>query len=111
MTHTCCDTILTVLLAPLGYFCKTKECCTSNFLVILLLSIFTADIFGGIYAFYCYGMDICVALLCFFLPPLGVLFGHGGCFEIIICCVLTLLGVLPGIIYAFHVCMEKVEKT
>ena len=102
--HTCCDTILSLFIPPLGYWCKTGKC-DSHFLVSLLLMIFTVDLLAPLYTFYTYGMDLCVAILCFFLPPLGVLCGHGGCCEVIICFLLTLCGFFPGMIYAYHLCM------
>ena len=108
--HTCCDTILTLFIPPLGYWCKTKRY-DIQFLISLILMISTLDIAAPIYTFFTYGMDLCVAVLCLFLPPLGVLFGHGGCCEVIICIILTLCGIFPGIIYAYHLCMSKVDSS
>lgn len=108
-SHTCCDTLLSLFIPPLGYFCKMKKL-DSNFLISLLLMIFTLDILAPIFVFYTYGMDVCIAILSFFLPPLGVLFGNGGCCETLICLVLTCLGFLPGVIYAFHINMQSVSS-
>ncbi|CAL5376365.1 unnamed protein product [Camellia sinensis] len=42
-------------------------------------------------------------LLAILLPPLGVFFRHGCCScEFLLCVVLTLLGYIPGIIYAVY---------
>ncbi|CAF1703503.1 hypothetical protein F2Q70_00009656 [Brassica cretica] len=45
-------------------------------------------------------IDILLAIL---LPPLGVFLRYGCGVEFWICLVLTLLGYLPGIIYALYV--------
>lgn len=42
------------------------------------------------------------ALLCIFLPPLAVL--DAGCGSILIVCVLTLIGWVPGVIAAVVIC-------
>ncbi|KAL8488648.1 hypothetical protein ACS0TY_024350 [Phlomoides rotata] len=45
-------------------------------------------------------MEILLAIL---LPPLGVFFRNGCCScEFLICVVLTLLGYVPGILYAVY---------
>ncbi|KAI3886608.1 hypothetical protein MKW92_017063 [Papaver armeniacum] len=45
--------------------------------------------------------DILIAIL---LPPLGVCFKTGCCsMEFLICILLTILGYIPGIIYAIYV--------
>ncbi|VFQ61302.1 unnamed protein product [Cuscuta campestris] len=45
-------------------------------------------------------LEILVAIL---LPPLGVFFRHGCCScELLICLILTLLGYVPGIVYAIY---------
>ncbi|KAJ1687656.1 hypothetical protein LUZ63_019046 [Rhynchospora breviuscula] len=48
---------------------------------------------------------ICLEILCaILLPPLGVFFRHGCCsLEFCICLLLTILGYIPGIIYAIYV--------
>ncbi|KNA17495.1 hypothetical protein SOVF_079420 isoform B [Spinacia oleracea] len=48
-------------------------------------------------------IDIILAIL---LPPLGVFFKYGCAVEFWICLVLTLLGYLPGIIYALWVIVK-----
>ncbi|KAL8509673.1 hypothetical protein ACS0TY_016766 [Phlomoides rotata] len=45
-------------------------------------------------------VDIIIAIL---LPPLGVFLKYGCNVEFWICLVLTLLGYLPGILYAIYV--------
>ncbi|XP_026661739.1 hydrophobic protein OSR8-like [Phoenix dactylifera] len=49
----------------------------------------------------CRFLEILCAIL---LPPLGVFFRHGCCsLEFCICLVLTILGYIPGMIYAVYV--------
>ncbi|KVH88855.1 Proteolipid membrane potential modulator [Cynara cardunculus var. scolymus] len=46
---------------------------------------------------------LCEIILSILLPPLGVCLRHGCCtVEVLICLVLTILGYLPGIIYALY---------
>ncbi|KAF8393012.1 hypothetical protein HHK36_021253 [Tetracentron sinense] len=45
----------------------------------------------------------CEIILAILLPPLGVCFRHGCCsVEFFICLILTILGYIPGIIYAIY---------
>ncbi|XP_020587949.1 hydrophobic protein OSR8-like [Phalaenopsis equestris] len=49
----------------------------------------------------CRCLEILIAIL---LPPLGVCLRHGCCsLEFFICLFLTILGYIPGIIYAVYV--------
>ncbi|KAH7688291.1 Proteolipid membrane potential modulator protein [Dioscorea alata] len=49
----------------------------------------------------CKCLEILIAIL---LPPLGVCLRHGCCsLEFCICLALTILGYLPGILYALYV--------
>ncbi|CAO2823104.1 hydrophobic protein OSR8-like [Amaranthus tricolor] len=46
----------------------------------------------------------CEILIALLLPPLGVFFRHGCCsLEFCICLLLTILGYVPGMIYALYV--------
>nr|XP_004242607.1 UPF0057 membrane protein At4g30660 [Solanum lycopersicum] len=46
---------------------------------------------------------VCEILLAILLPPLGVCLRNGCCtVEFLICLVLTILGYVPGIIYALY---------
>ncbi|KAL6532771.1 hypothetical protein OROGR_013731 [Orobanche gracilis] len=46
---------------------------------------------------------LCEILLAILLPPLGVCLRYGCCtVEFFICLVLTILGYIPGIIYALY---------
>ncbi|KAG8372560.1 hypothetical protein BUALT_Bualt12G0078700 [Buddleja alternifolia] len=46
---------------------------------------------------------LCEIILAILLPPLGVCLRHGCCtVEFFICLVLTILGYIPGIIYALY---------
>ncbi|XP_051142588.1 UPF0057 membrane protein At2g24040-like [Andrographis paniculata] len=52
---------------------------------------------------------ICEILIAILLPPLGVCLRYGCCtVEFFICLVLTILGYIPGIIYAIYaiVCLN-----
>ncbi|KAL8037331.1 hypothetical protein ABFX02_11G032200 [Erythranthe guttata] len=45
----------------------------------------------------------CEVVLAILLPPLGVCLRHGCCTtEFLICLILTILGYVPGIIYALY---------
>ncbi|AES92495.1 putative proteolipid membrane potential modulator [Medicago truncatula] len=47
---------------------------------------------------------ICEILIAVLLPPLGVCLRHGCCTnQFLICLLLTILGYIPGIIYAIYV--------
>ncbi|KAG0493287.1 hypothetical protein HPP92_004281 [Vanilla planifolia] len=49
----------------------------------------------------CLFLEILISIL---LPPLGVFFRHGCCScEFLICVLLTILGYVPGIVYAVYV--------
>ncbi|KAL2941782.1 Hydrophobic protein LTI6A [Bienertia sinuspersici] len=48
-------------------------------------------------------VDVILAIL---LPPLGVFFKYGCQIEFWICLLLTILGYLPGIIYALWVILK-----
>ncbi|XP_059285501.1 UPF0057 membrane protein At2g24040-like [Lycium ferocissimum] len=53
---------------------------------------------------------VCEILLAILLPPVGVCLRHGCCtMEFLICLVLTILGYVPGIIYALYaiLCVER----
>jgi len=46
--------------------------------------------------------DICSVILAILLPPLGVLCKFGCTSQFVIAIILTLLGYVPGIIYALY---------
>lgn len=50
-------------------------------------------------------MSLLRALVCIFFPPLAVL--DKGCGSILLVCVLTLCGWIPGVIAALIVCKEE----
>ncbi|KAG6480225.1 low temperature-induced protein lt101.2-like [Zingiber officinale] len=59
-------------------------------------------------------MGLCIRfleILCaIILPPLGVFFRYGCCkMEFWLCVVLTILGYIPGIIYAIYVIVTNPE--
>ncbi|KAL7224332.1 hypothetical protein ACSBR1_025733 [Camellia fascicularis] len=52
----------------------------------------------------------CEILIAILLPPVGVCIRHGCCsVEFFICLVLTILGYIPGIVYALYVilCVDR----
>ncbi|KAL5723300.1 hypothetical protein ACHQM5_006714 [Ranunculus cassubicifolius] len=54
------------------------------------------------------GALFCEILIAILLPPLGVFFSHGLCTcEFLICLILTLLGYVPGIVYAIYVIVSR----
>lgn len=97
---------MTCFLPPIGLYC-VKGKCDGEFCINLILTIFIG--FPGVcHAFYVYGLGCCEAILCLFLPPIGVLVGvkEGGCSKACICLLLTLLFILPGVMYAYYVCLD-----
>ncbi|KAL6453824.1 T23F2.3 UPF0057 membrane protein T23F2.3 [Candida maltosa Xu316] len=50
--------------------------------------------------------DLIKFIAAFFLPPLGVLMETGCGKQLVICILLTILGYIPGIIYAFYVILK-----
>jgi uncharacterized membrane protein YqaE (UPF0057 family) len=48
-------------------------------------------------------MSLLTIILCILLPPLAVFLNHGLGKEFLISLLLTLVGWLPGVIYAFYV--------
>ncbi|KAL9288679.1 putative proteolipid membrane potential modulator [Arabidopsis thaliana] len=53
----------------------------------------------------------CEILIAILLPPLGVCLKRGCCtVEFLICLVLTILGYIPGIIYALYVIVFQTVK-
>ncbi|KMT03447.1 hypothetical protein BVRB_8g191310 [Beta vulgaris subsp. vulgaris] len=50
-------------------------------------------------------------LLAIILPPLGICLSDGCCsWEFLICLVLTILGYIPGIIYAIYIIVVKSNR-
>lgn len=96
------EIIATVLLSPLGHFC-VKGKVDSEFIINLVLYVIGVVVIGSIHAFYTYGINMATAVLCWLLPPVGIIFAEKGTWtEVLICCLLCLLGWFPGVIYAFH---------
>ena len=102
----CCQVFLTILIPPLGLYCIRGKCDNDN-LLNLLLSLILVPIFSCSHAFYLLGMDLLIAVLCFWFAPLGVLVGTGDCCKTFICFLLLLLGIVPGVIYAYYTCMDS----
>ena len=98
--------ILGVLLPPVAVLIDRG--CGCAFLINLLLTILLAWIGGIIHAFHIFGVGICTNVCNILLPPLGVFLHYGVKLEFWICILLTLLGWLPGIIYAYYVSLRKV---
>ncbi|KAF3516197.1 hypothetical protein DY000_02059818, partial [Brassica cretica] len=54
---------------------------------------------------------LCEILIAVLLPPLGVCLSRGCCtVEFLICLVLTIVGYVPGIIYALYVIVFKKQE-
>ena len=51
--------------------------------------------------------DLILIIIAFFLPPLSVFFKHGLKHEFWISILLTILGWIPGVIYAWWVILRK----
>ena len=104
---TCCKATLSVLLSPIAVL--VYEGCGCNFLINLILTIVTAGIGGILHAFHLWGVSYCTNLLCLLLPFVAACVTHGCC-EFLIALILTLLGGLPGIIYAYYLALQKEGK-
>jgi uncharacterized membrane protein YqaE (UPF0057 family) len=48
-------------------------------------------------------------MLAIIIPPVAVLLNRGVGNEVLICLVLTILGFIPGVIYAFYVILSDVR--
>jgi len=51
--------------------------------------------------------DLCLLILAFFLPPVAVLMKAGCGADFLINILLTILGIIPGMIHAFWVVLKK----
>ncbi|GAA5882922.1 hypothetical protein JCM16303_006650 [Sporobolomyces ruberrimus] len=51
-------------------------------------------------------LEVLVALLCFFFPPLAVFLERGAGGDLLLNILLTILGIVPGIIHALFVCIK-----
>ena len=97
----CCNILLTLLFSPLGLFFK-RGGCDGDVILNLILFFVGFDIVGIIHAFYLHGITCCISILCFFLPFFGVFVATQSCCKMLICFLLTLLGFLPGVVYAYY---------
>jgi uncharacterized membrane protein YqaE (UPF0057 family) len=51
--------------------------------------------------------DVGLALVAFFLPPLAVFIKKNACdFDVLLNCLLTLLGWIPGVIHAAYILLK-----
>ncbi|KAG2367496.1 plasma membrane proteolipid 3 [Suillus spraguei] len=50
--------------------------------------------------------DICKVIFAIILPPLGVFLERGCSADLLINCLLTLLGYIPGIIHALYIILK-----
>ena len=96
--------ILGVLLPPVAV-CIDRGV-GGDFLINIILLVFTVYIGAIIHAFHVMGVRISTNLLCLFLPPVGALVAGNGV-EFCICLILTLLAFIPGVIYAYYVAMKR----
>lgn len=97
-----CSVIITCFISPLGMFMSRPKI-DAHWLLNLVLYILTVTIVGTIHAFVVQGMNVSTAILNYLLPPLSVFLTNGNCAQTLICLLLTLLGWLPGMIYAYWV--------
>ena len=56
-------------------------------------------------------IEICTLLIAILLPPLGVYLKKNCTAEFWICVLLTLLGYIPGIIYALYIILQVLSMT
>ena len=105
----CIQIIATIFISPLGHFC-VKGRIDAEWCINLLLFILGVVIIGSIHAFTTYGINCCTSILCWVLPPLGILFSERGtCTDVIICLLLCILGWFPGVIYAYYAVLNGPE--
>ena len=100
---TCCEAIMGVIIPPISVLCRKGP--KIDFLINLILYILTIDIGAILHNFVLHGIPCCTNILCLLLPPVGA-FVAGDCCDLIIGIFLTLLGFLPGVIYAYHVALR-----
>ena len=93
-----------VLLPPLSVF--LDQGLSKGFVINLLLTIFTLWTCGIIHAFHAMNVDISINVLCLLLPPLGALLSKNW-IAFLVCLLLTLLGWLPGVIFAYYCALEE----
>ena len=101
----CILAILGVLLPPVAVL--IEKGCGCDFLINLILTLVLVWFGGIIHAFHVFGVGICVNVLCLFLAPVGVLLEFGCACEFLICLILFILGVFPGVIYAYYAVLLK----
>ena len=97
--------LLGVLLPPAAVL--IEKGCGCDFLINLVLTLVLFWAGGIIHAFYLFGVEICVNILCLFLAPVGVLLEFGCSVQFAICLILFILGVFPGVIYAYYAVLLK----
>ena len=101
----CILAILGVLLPPVAVL--IDKGCGVSFLINLLLTIFLVYIGGILHAFHTFRVPICTNIFCLLLPPVGVLLEFGCTGEFWVSIILTLLGWIPGVIYAYFVNVQR----
>ena len=98
----CCLVFLTIIISPLGLLCLEPKIEDREIIINLLLYLLLTPLFGSIHAFYLMEITLCNSISNSLLPPLGVFLGTKSCCKTLLCLLLTLLGFLPGIIYAHY---------
>lgn len=98
-TRPCTEAILGVLFPPAKVFRKSGF--SSELWISILLSL---TFFGGvIYSFHLDEMDFKTNICCCFIPPLAIYLSHDKCdSDVLICLVLMMFFLVPGIIWAYH---------
>uniref|UniRef100_A0AC34QNH7 Uncharacterized protein n=1 Tax=Panagrolaimus sp. JU765 TaxID=591449 RepID=A0AC34QNH7_9BILA len=115
----CCRILLAIILPPLGVYFETG--CDSHFFICLILTIL-GYVPGLVYAIYIIASrpdfnrekmadststDFCRILCSVIIPPIGVFMETGCSLQLLICIILTLLGYIPGLIYAIYIITQK----
>ena len=102
----CCLIFLTILIPPLGLLCqKTRNVRDRNIIINLIITILLPGV-GIIHAFYLLGLSCCISTSCLFLPFLGVFLKTKKFGKFCLCFFLSFLFFLPGVVYAYSVCVN-----
>lgn len=98
---TICDALIGVLCPPLLMFLKSG--CSSGFVISLLLYVFLVSWpVSVVFTFFQLGYtDIIGNILCFLCPPIVVFCKRGCGAEFLICLLLWLLALIPGMVYGY----------
>ena len=102
----CCEVFIYLLLPPLGLYLRRNKC-DADVCINLLLTFFVG--FGVVHAFWLEGLTCCVAFWIAVLAPIGMCCAGRPGKEVCISILLTLLFVIPGVMYSYHICVNQPE--